>query len=89
MKEVDLENHAIVVFTAPSCAFCVMVKSYLLSQNVAFHEIDLSTDQAAVVWLQEKVGRVGVPVTLFANKDFVVGWQKDLIDEHLSKLDLK
>ena len=89
MNEEDLKKHPVIVFTTPSCAFCVMVKSYFLSQNIEFHEVDLATNQEAVLWLQEKVGRVGVPITLFANQDFVIGWQRALIDEHLRKLDLK
>ena len=84
----DLDKHPIVVFTTPQCAFCVMVKSYLQSRQIDFHEIDITTNQAAQLWLNNEVGQTGVPVTLFEGKAVVVGWQKNLIDHHLQQMKL-
>lgn len=88
MSDLNLEQHPIVIFSTPSCGFCTMVKSYLSSKKIDFHELDLTTDQEALLWLQENVGQTGVPVILFQNKDIVVGWQRNLIDHYLTEMNL-
>ena len=82
------EQTAVKVFTTPECGFCRVVKAYLHSLEVNFEEVDLSRDQEAVQWLSERLGRLGVPIVLFGENDFVLGWQKEAIDEHLRRLKL-
>ena len=83
MKSTD--NKQIIVFTAPGCSFCKVVISYLRNLKREFQEIDISQDQEANKWLQEQ-GITGVPVTLFGNKEIVIGWQRAQIDACLDNL---
>ena len=76
------------VYTTPTCPFCRVVKAYLSGLGVEFEEIDLSSNEAAASWLNENLGQIGVPVTLFEGNKFVLGWQKAEIDEHLRQLKL-
>ena len=82
------DHKTVKIFTTPACGFCRVVKAYLHSLEVEFEEVDLSRDQEAVQWLNERLGRLGVPITLFGEQDFVLGWQKETIDEHLRRLKL-
>ena len=76
------------VFTTPECGFCKVVKNYLRSLELEFTEVDLTKDQASLEWLVNQTGQVGVPVTVFDDSQFVVGWQKEAIDVHLRDLKL-
>ena len=76
------------VFSTPQCGFCQVVKSYLKSLDIDFQEIDIERDPEQARWLQENLGLNGVPVTLFNQKQFVVGWQKEAIDSQLRDLKL-
>ena len=76
------------VFTTTECGFCRVVKSYLQSLNVEFEEINLNEDRAAVNWLLENIGQASVPLTLFNDSKFVLGWQREQIDTYLKKFNL-
>ena len=85
----DKDNTDLVqIFTTPQCSFCRVLKGYLRSLNIEFREIDLSEDAEKVAWLIETTGQVGVPLTLFDNSKFVLGWQKDQIDIYLKEFKL-
>ena len=82
------KNVAVKVFTTQECGFCRVVKAYLHSLNVKFKEVDLNEDREAVEWVIKNVGQVGVPLTLFNESEFVLGWQKEQIDIYLKKFKL-
>ena len=83
------ENKAAVkVFTTADCGFCRVVKGYLAASDVAFEEVDISADREAARWVIENVGQPSVPVTLFNDAEFVLGWNKAAIDDCLRKFKL-
>ena len=82
------DKNQIQIFTIPTCGFCRIVKNYLQSLNIVFEEIDLTQDQQALHWLMEKTGQTGVPITVFNRTQFVIGWQKQLLDDQLRQLGL-
>lgn len=84
----DSVKGSVKIFTTRECGFCRIVKSYLQALNVEFEEVDLNKDLEAVDWLRKNVGNVGVPLTLFNETDFVLGWQRDQIDACLKKFKL-
>lgn len=71
------------VYTSPDCQFCHLVKSYLQTQKVPFAEIDISADPAAGQELLERTGLAALPVTLFGDQNFVVGFDRAQIDGYL------
>lgn len=72
----------VLVFTTPTCPWCVRVKRYLTEQKVAFREIDVSRDQAAARDLVRRTGQMGVPVVEIDGRP-VVGFDKPRIDRLL------
>lgn len=76
------------VFTTSACGFCRVVKGYLAALEVEFEEVDIGANREAAEWVLENVGRPAVPVTLFNDAEFVLGWDKSAIDDQLKKLKL-
>jgi glutaredoxin 3 len=51
----------VLVYTTPSCPYCVMAKRLLTQKGVAFQEIDVAHDDAKRRWLAETTGQRTVP----------------------------
>jgi glutaredoxin 3 len=75
-------RHRVLVFTTPTCSWCVRVKSYLAQRRVPFREIDVSRDAAAARDLVRRTGQTGVPVVEIDGKS-IVGFDKPKIDRLL------
>lgn len=73
------------VFSSPTCPYCKMLKEYLATKGVAYEDIDVSTDPAAVERLADISGQMGVPVAVFG-EEVVIGFNKPKIDEIISKM---
>ena len=52
----------VLLYTAPACPFCVIVKKFLERNNVKFTEIDISKDKKKEVEMQKKSNQTNVPV---------------------------
>ena len=72
----------VLVFTTPTCPWCVRVKRYLTDQKVSFREVDVSRDQAAARDLVRRTGQMGVPVVEIDGRP-VIGFDKPRIDRML------
>ena len=82
------EEAAVKVFTSTSCGFCKMVKAYLSDKGVSFTEVNIEQDPQAAADLVKQTGQVGVPVTVFNDKDVVVGFDRIQIDNFLKEHNL-
>jgi glutaredoxin 3 len=76
----------IIVYSTPSCPYCHLVKDYLKDKGVEFEEKDVSVDRVAAREMVEKSGQMGVP-QIIINDKVIVGFNRDAIDEELSKAD--
>ena len=74
--------HRVLVFTTPTCPWCVRAKQYLRQRNVSFREVDVSRDVAAARDLVRRTGQMGVPVVEIDGRP-VVGFDKPRIDRLL------
>ena len=74
--------HRVLVFTTPSCPWCVRAKQYLRERNVKFREVDVARDPAAARDLVRRTGQMGVPVVEIDGRP-VVGFDKQQIDRLL------
>jgi glutaredoxin 3 len=72
----------VLVFTTPSCPWCVRAKQYLRERNVPFREVDVSRDVAAARDLVRRTGQMGVPVVEIDGRP-IVGFDKPQIDRLL------
>ncbi len=76
------QQHRVIVFTTPSCPWCLRVKQYLQSQKINFKEVNVARDQVAAAEMVRKSGQQGVP-QLWIDGRVVVGFDRQKIDVYL------
>lgn len=74
----------VLVYSTPTCRYCVLVKEYLAAKGVKFTDYDVSQDMARAKEMVSKTGQMGVPV-LQINGRIVVGFNRPLIDDALER----
>jgi glutaredoxin-like YruB-family protein len=72
----------IIVYSTPTCPYCMMVKKFLKEKNIKFQEIDVSKDPKKAHEMVKKSGQMGVPVIDIDN-NIVIGFNKNKIEELL------
>jgi glutaredoxin 3 len=60
----------VLLYTTPSCPYCVMAKRLLTQKGVAFREIDVANDGEKRRWLVEATGQRTVPQVFIAGKPY-------------------
>jgi glutaredoxin-like YruB-family protein len=66
------------VYGTASCPFCVRAKQFLKANNIAFEDIDVSTNTAKAQEMFQRSGQMGVPV-LDIDGEIVIGFDKEEI----------
>jgi len=78
----------VIVYSTPTCPYCVMVKRYFDDKKIKYKEVDVSQDQSSAKIMQEKSGQLGVPVVLIkmdkGKEEVIIGFDKDKIDKILN-----
>jgi len=72
----------VIVFSTPTCSWCVKLKRYLKENQIRFRSIDVSRDANAARDMVKKTGQQGVP-QMWINNVPVVGFDKNKIDKLL------
>lgn len=75
-------NPEVVVYTTPTCPFCMMAKDFLKNNKVDYREINVAEDRKAAMEMMKKSGQMGVPV-LDIGGEIVVGFDRDAIKKAL------
>lgn len=75
-------SHRVLLFTTPTCPWCVRAKAYLRERSVPFREVDVSRDPAAARDLVRRTGQIGVPVIEIDGRP-IVGFDRARIDQLL------
>ena len=70
------------VYSTPTCPYCVRTKQFLKDNNIAYQDIDVSSDPVAGDEMVAKSGQMGVPV-LDIEGEIVVGFDKERIRQAL------
>jgi glutaredoxin 3 len=65
----------VVVYSTPTCGYCVAVKRYLQQHRVSFRDIDISRDPQSAAEMKRKSRQQGVPV-IEVNGQIIVGFDK-------------
>ena len=73
---------SVIVYSTPTCPFCVRAKQFLKDNNIAFEDIDVSENHEKAQEMIKKSGQMGVPV-LEIGANIIVGFDKDKIKEAL------
>lgn len=68
----------ITMYTTTTCAYCVMVKKWLASKNLAYTEVNIDEHPERAQEAFEMSGQMAVPVTVITKddntKEVVVGY---------------
>lgn len=68
----------IIVYSTPSCPWCVRTKQFLKENNIKFSDLDVSSNQQAAEEMIKKSGQMGVPV-LDIEGQIIIGFDKEKI----------
>lgn len=72
----------IVIYSTPTCPFCIRAKQFLKDNNIAFDDVDVSSNEEAGRVMIEKSGQMGVPV-LDIDSQIIVGFDREKIKNAL------
>ncbi|MFA6269948.1 MAG: glutaredoxin domain-containing protein [Candidatus Paceibacterota bacterium] len=78
----NTKNHKVIVYSTPTCPYCVYAKNYFKENDVPFEDVDVSTDRARAQEMITKSGQMGVPVVDIDGK-ILVGFQPEAFEELL------
>jgi glutaredoxin-like YruB-family protein len=76
-------NKKVIVYSTPTCPWCIRAKQFLTENNIPFVSYDVSSDRAKAQEMIEKSGQMGVPV-LDIEGEIIVGFDKEKIKQLLS-----
>ncbi|MFQ5952640.1 MAG: glutaredoxin family protein [Candidatus Omnitrophota bacterium] len=72
----------VVIYSTPTCPYCIRTKEFLKDNNVEFEDIDVSSNQDKAQEMVQKSGQMGVPV-LDIEGEIIVGFDKEKISQIL------
>ena len=75
-------DNKVIVYSTPTCPFCIRAKQFLKDSNIQFEDIDVSENHEKAQEMIKKSGQMGVPV-IEIDSEIVVGFDKDKIKEVL------
>ncbi|MFH1107166.1 MAG: glutaredoxin domain-containing protein [Candidatus Micrarchaeota archaeon] len=62
MPSEDIKKPAVLLYSTPTCPYCLMAKEFLRTNSVPYSDFDVSTDRGAYDELLKKSGQSGVPI---------------------------
>jgi len=68
----------VIIYTTPTCPFCMMAKRFLKDNDLDFVDFDVSTDRTKAQEMIQKSGQMAVPV-LDIEGEIIVGFDRDRI----------
>lgn len=77
-----MKDHNVIVYSTPTCPYCVYAKNYFNQNNIAFKDIDVTKDRSKAEEMVMKSGQMGVPV-IDIDGHILVGFQPSEFDRLL------
>jgi len=68
----------VIIYTTPTCPFCMMAKRFLKDNDIDFEDFDVSTDRTKAQEMIRKSGQMAVPV-LDIEGEIIVGFDRERI----------
>jgi glutaredoxin-like YruB-family protein len=79
-----MKENKVIVYSTPTCPYCVYAKDYFKQNNVSFEDVDVTKDRSRAQEMIMKSGQMGVPV-IDINGEIIVGFQPDVFQDLLNK----
>lgn len=79
----NTKNHKVIVYSTPSCPYCVYAKDFFKQNNVPFEDIDVTKNHAKAQEMISKSGQMGVPV-IDIDGNVLVGFQPEVFSSLLN-----
>ena len=73
----------VIVYSTPTCPYCVLVKNFLQENNIQFDAKDVAIDEKAKEEMIKKTGQMGVPV-VDIDGEVIVGFDEKRMREMLN-----
>ncbi len=77
-----MNTKEVIVYSTPTCPYCVYAKQFFREHGVAFKDVDVSIDRAAAMEMVKKSGQMGVPV-IDIGGEITVGYRPDVFARQL------
>ncbi len=77
-----MADKKVVIYSTPTCPFCIRAKQFLKDSKIKFEDIDVSSDHERAQEMIERSGQMGVPV-LDIDGEIIVGFDREKIKEAL------
>ena len=75
-------THKVIIYSTPTCPFCIYAKEFFKENNVPFEDIDVTKDHVKAQEMVQKSGQMGVPVISIGD-EVVVGFNEPRLAELL------
>ncbi len=75
-------SKSVLIYSTPSCPFCVRVKQFLKENNIPFTDYDVGSNEDKADEMIKKSGQMGVPV-IDIEGEIIVGFDKEQIKKSL------
>lgn len=72
----------VTIYTTTQCPYCVMLKNFLMDENIPFSEVNVEENPAMMQKLVNTTGQMGVPQTNI-NGQWIVGFDPNQIKQAL------
>jgi len=72
----------VIIYTTPTCPFCIMAKKFLEDNNIDFEDFNVSTDRSKAEEMIKKTGQMVVPV-IEIEGTIIVGFDREKIRKAL------
>jgi glutaredoxin 3 len=73
----------ILIYSTPTCTYCIILKKYLEEKNISYEEVDVSQNEEVQKEMIEKTNQMGVPV-VDIDGEIIIGFDKEKIDKILN-----
>lgn len=72
----------VMVYSTPTCPWCIRVKQFLTDNKIPFENYDVSVDKEKAEEMIQKSGQMGVPV-LDIDGEIIIGLDREKISQKL------
>lgn len=76
------KNKKVIVYSTPTCPYCVMAKDFFKQNDVSFEDVNVASDQDRAREMVTKSGQMGVPV-IDIDGQILVGFQPEAFEKIL------